>query len=427
MDIEIATGTDSLISIDRPNSKAHIVACAILNEKADLTLIQNQIKTRFFNFLAFRKLQKILKTFCFVYYWVPITTFSLENHIEIMNKPIETPAELNEFMTYHTSECSFPPNQPKWKFYLIPCLFSKKTAIILKIHHSYGDGVSVMSFILNLGSSKPFQMINLPKISTLNWVVLLPFGLIQALRLLFVLMTSGLDGKNCNSFKICDSKGKKNGFCSQAFSIEALKTYCKTQGVHFNELILAIYNQALQNLHQKTFKNDIKKLPLLVTASLRGLPQPGRPLKLANYTNFIRDIEFPQGSFQEILLKYQKIVSGFKKCYDFYFYHFFIEVIFAAFPSFLAFWIMNRFFQIYPFIFTSMPGPQTSVSLFNYIVEDFLFMANSPGNINVIFNVLSYNGKVIFGCFADSSTKMDARQLVAEIERVIDSELKKAI
>ena len=427
--IELASGIDTYIQQDDPGNNSHMVFTAIIHKVADISAIITQIKTEFKRCHQSGKLTKTLKTRFFISYWTQNLNFSLDNHIEILKQPIETYRQLNNFMTLHTSELDFAKRQPRWKIFLIPS-FSNKTVIILKIHHSYGDNASLLSFILNLGGSDTYQMIKLPKISNIRWFFLLPFGLLHTFLLLIYVMFYKLwMKKNLNKFRTNKLSGVKTGYCSKAFSIESLRVYSKTMGALFNEFVLAVYNKALQNYHQKKFKEELTELPLILGASLRGAPEPNEPLKLTNYQSFIRVDEFPTGSFSEILKKYHSIIYNFKKCYDFYYYRFFIEVLFVIFPNFIAFWFVSRLFKAYPFLFTCLPGPQKEITLFNQKVEELMFLTSSPptSGISVIFNVLSYNGKVNFGCFSDNASNIEAEEFIEEIGKVIASEMRKML
>ena len=66
-----------------------------------------------------------------------------------------------------------------------------------------------------------------------------------------------------------------------------------------------------------------------------------------------------------------------------------------------------------------MPGPIKKIKLFGMEVDDLRFLANSPGETNAVFNVLTYNGNVVFGCFADTSTGIDCREVIQNIEKIV--------
>lgn len=44
----------------------------------------------------------------------------------------------------------FDQSKPQWKFYLIENYRENQSAIIIKIHHSYTDGIGLSSMFLNV-------------------------------------------------------------------------------------------------------------------------------------------------------------------------------------------------------------------------------------------------------------------------------------
>ena len=410
-----------LVNIDRPLSKSHIVACAILKGSINEAQIKSQIKNNLYKFPEYAKLRKILKRYFFLYFWCSNAFFNFDNHIEFIRKHFNSQRELDDFMAFHTSEGAFDEFNPKWKIFILTNVFEGKTAFILKIHHSIGDGASVMSLILNICSCDEFESIKLPKFSILQWLLLMPIGLLSTCKtILSLIVNFFLSRKTKNDFSGKKLDGVKAGASSIAIPIQNLKTLSKDAS--FNELVLTIYNCSLRNVHRKKYNQEIEKLPILLAASLRNYPKPGIPLELTNLTNFIHILHFPKGSFEQTLSEYKILFKILKKSYDFYYIQFFVDMLFTILPLPIMLWTMDMYMETYPFILTSVPGPIKRIKLFGMEVDDLRFFANSPGNTNAVFNVLTYNGNVVFGCFADTSTGIDSREVIQNIEKIVQEE-----
>jgi len=421
--IDVARGTDILVHLDKPENKSHIVAYMLFDGKIDSNFIKTQVQSNLYRYKEYEKLQKTLKSMFLVHYWCPVSNFDFEKHIEVLTKPIESSEELNDFMTYHTSEAPFEPGLPQWKVFILPSIFDGKSAFIMKIHHSLGDGASIMSLIFNLGSCASFESIKLPKFSFFQWLLFMPLGLYHTLNLVgYIIVDYFFHLKKKNDFSGLKLSGKKSGCCSKAIPLQNLKLLSENNPTGFNELVLTLLNKSLQRAHQKKYQKEINELPILMAASLRNYPKPETPLELTNFTNFIRLLEFPKGSFQTILERYKILMKSFKKSCDFYYVQFFSDILLLIVPIWVSEWTMHLFFKAYPFILTSVPGPLKKIRLFDMEVVEMRFLANSPGHIYAVFNVLSYDGKVNFGCFADDASGIESNEIIKGIEELIENE-----
>lgn len=419
-DMTLARGNDVIVNIDRPLNKSHIVACAILQGSVDEAQIKSQIKNNLYKFPEYAKLRKILKRFFFLYFWGSNPFFNFDNHIEFLRKPFKSQRELDDFMAFHASEGTFEIN-PKWKIFILTSVFENKSAFIMKIHHSIGDGASIMSLILNICSCDEFESIKLPKFSSLQWLILMPIGLLSTFKTLLSLIVNFFfyrkARKEKNDFSGKKLDGVKAGSSSIAIPIQNIKSLSKDAS--FNELVFTIFNCSLRNVHRNKYNKEIEKLPILLAASLRTYPNPGIPLELTNLTNFLRIAHFPKGSFEQTLTQYKILFKILKKSYDFYYNQFFVDALFTILPLSIMLWTTDMYMETNPFILTSVPGPIKKIKLFGMDVDDLRFLANSPGYTNAVFNVLTYNGNVVFGCFADTSTGIDCREVIRNIETIV--------
>lgn len=416
--IDFARGTDSLISEDSPWNRSHIVASLIFNSKIKGESVQAHFKANLRKFPQYDKLMKTIRSRFLLYYWSPVDNFSLENHFETIKEEVSKD-ELTAFMSKHTSEIEFEPGKPKWKVFIFDSLQNNQSAVVLKIHHSIGDGASIMSLMLNLGSCTQFNEVSLPKLSNAAWFLSLPLGLYHTIKLLVYLITDAIFTlRRKSNFTAPLLSGQKSGFLSKSFPITLLKAISHAENrATFNELIFTIFNRSLNEVHLNKYGRRIENFPFLIAASLRSFPKPGFPLELTNFTNFMRMIPFPHGSCREVLAQYHDLARKIRKNFDFYYYQFFTDALSQLFPLFIAQWIMNRFFKVYPFILTSVPGPLQTIKVYEQEVDDIRFLANSPGDSSAVFNVFSYNGNVNFGCFADVNTGINANDVVEEIEK----------
>lgn len=420
--IEISAGLDSITHYDLEENRSHIVSCAIFKERIDPLKVSSIIKERAFTHQVYEKLKKVMKTYFFIDYWTYADHFNIEDHIEIISKKFDSLDDLYGFMTLHASEKAFPTDKPKWKIFILINLFNGQSAVIEKFHHAIGDGVALMSFTFHLADCGDYTTVNLPKINTWHRVLITPIGLIKALYFtLFYLFQK----KDVNKFKKVSLSGQKSGFGSLKFDLKLLKEYSKKLGVNLNDVILALINQSLRNCYHERYHDTLCEFKIFVAASLRGLPKPGDHFPLTNHTNFLTLEEFPhvKSSFEQLINKYHSILKTLKQSYDIYFRGFYIELVSALIPKSYSLFIANLATDKSTCIFTSVPGPIKTISMFGYEVENLFFFVNSPGLVAILINVFTYNEKLSICCLADKSTGLETKNFIQELERVFEMEV----
>lgn len=421
--IEFAAPLDTIIHFENPYNFSYIIACCKIDGGINTETMIKEIKTRTFIHPYYNKLKKILISRFGVYYWKECENFSVNNHIEVLNFELKNDDELYEFMNTHISEIKFPNERPKWKIFIAPNLPNKTSGIIIKIHHGITDGLSLMSYLLNLGDSKEYALINLKKIKPWQYIPIFLFGFIGASRFLMDLIRRR---KNVNCFTEKQMTGKKNSYCSNPLALQPIKNYCKLNDVSLNEIFLAMLSVAVANYHQKEFSHNLNEFSVMIAASLVPIAKKNEFIPLTNKTTFLyQDFIFrEEDKILDLAREYHKSLENSKKSNSIYFQtlggKFIHEFLFSYFNEFL----MNYITGLYSGIFSSVPGPTTQISLFGYDVKDVFFFVSTPGCNRNVFNILTYNNQFNFGCFTDESTGIKSKELVQEFTRIANNLIK---
>lgn len=421
--IEFSAPLDTIIHFENPYNFSYIIACCKIDGEINPETIIKDIKTRAFIHPYYNKLKKILISRFGIYYWKECKDFSLNNHIEVLNFKFNSDDELYDFMNSHISEIKFPNDRPKWKIFIAPNLPNKTSGIIIKIHHGITDGLSLMSYLLNLGDSKEYKLINLKKIKPWQYIPIFLFGFFGASLFLMDLIKRK---KNVSCFTEKPMTGKKNSYCSNPFALQPIKNYCKFNGISLNEVFLAILYVAVANYHQKKFSSKLNEFSVMIAASLVPIAKNNENIPLTNKTTFFyQDIILrEEDKILELAKEYRKSLEKSKKSNSIYFQtlggKFIHEFLFSYFNEFL----MNYITGLYSGIFSSVPGPTTQISLFGYDVKDVFFFVSTPGCNRNVFNIITYNNQFNFGCFTDESTGINSKELVQEFTRIANDLLK---
>ncbi|XP_022035651.1 O-acyltransferase WSD1-like isoform X1 [Helianthus annuus] len=134
-----------------PNFNIYIIAILAFKNPIDVRVVYEKLPQTLLKHPRFSSLQVVDDKNGGIMKWVP-TNVNLDNHIIIPNIPqtLETPDKFLEEYLYNLSKTSIDSSQPMWDLHLLNLKTSDETEAmgILRVHHSLGDGTSLMSLLL---------------------------------------------------------------------------------------------------------------------------------------------------------------------------------------------------------------------------------------------------------------------------------------
>ncbi|KAM0000655.1 putative O-acyltransferase, WSD1 [Helianthus debilis subsp. tardiflorus] len=134
-----------------PNFNIYIIAILASKNPIDARVVYEKLPQTLLKHPRFSSLQVVDDKNGGIMKWVP-TNVNLDNHIIIPNIPetLETPDKFLEEYLYNLSKTSIDFSQPMWDLHLLNLKTSNDSEAmgIFRIHHSLGDGTSLMSLLL---------------------------------------------------------------------------------------------------------------------------------------------------------------------------------------------------------------------------------------------------------------------------------------
>ena len=88
------------------------------------------------------------------WWWQRDDAFSLRHHLDVVDEPFSE-TQLQNWVSARLNE-PLPDYRPRWKFWLAPRA-EGGAALVLRIHHCYGDGLSLMGIFRRLCPPSPQQ------------------------------------------------------------------------------------------------------------------------------------------------------------------------------------------------------------------------------------------------------------------------------
>lgn len=171
--------------------------------------------------------------------------WNYKKHDVIIEKQgIHTEKELSEFMTEEQNTRD-PYDNVQYKFILITDFQPGKSALILKAHHSFTDGLGLSAFLLTI--SDGYDAKNLPQINPPHWLFEMMVFLMSPIMVLHGYCCVAYKSNNIHAFKHTDSpkKGIKSGAFSMDLDISKIKELCKKKQCTVNDYVMATLGTAM--------------------------------------------------------------------------------------------------------------------------------------------------------------------------------------
>ncbi|KAB7507796.1 hypothetical protein Anas_04387, partial [Armadillidium nasatum] len=278
-------------------------------------LMQNKIENSEFpgGSNVFKKFKQTLQSYYGYFVWKDVDNFDINYHIKKINLCELYPGEAQniknktnsllhnscaeilpcKYLNEHGSR-SFPENLPQWEILILTQEGSSEDVMLLRLHHSIGDGISLLRLLLEELSDEPTTLLfSQPSMSTFEKTVQLVWSVTLIPFVIPILMQgrkNPLHGPGLNEKKIFHlivksiKKGTKASATDILFSCLSfsLASFFQTRGVEVSEIttsfIVGGHDSTSPLTLSNTFTLGIATLP---TPSIKKLEESysGKKLK----------------------------------------------------------------------------------------------------------------------------------------------------
>ena len=144
---ERLSGVDrAWLRMDRPDNPMTIVGLIVLGRKLGRTALRTLVAQRL---LAFDRFRCLPAADALGATWTESASFNLDDHVVAAALPAPGGQRELEALAGELSGTPFPAGRPLWTFHLIE-RYGGGSAIIVRIHHCYGDGIALLYALLSL-------------------------------------------------------------------------------------------------------------------------------------------------------------------------------------------------------------------------------------------------------------------------------------
>jgi diacylglycerol O-acyltransferase / wax synthase len=434
------------LRMDRPHNLMMISGVMLLRDRVTLPRLRRVIEERF---LVFRRFRNIPVETAGGAFWQPDPDFDIARHVVAATLPGRAGrAELETFVSQLAAE-SLDPEHPRWQFDLIDN-FEGRSAIVMRIHHSYADGIALVRVMLSMTDAgahgppampfaprpqrepEPEDMLGQllgPLSGALGMARKLGARLVEkgaaiwddpALAVELAGQGTALTAELANLALMPEDsptrfKGKpgiaKRVAWADPLPLDEVKTISKALGASVNDVLLSCVAGALRHyLVDNGDPVDAVMMRALVPVNLRpvekayklgnqfGLVFLDLPIGIVNPVERLyavrANMNALKGSFQPVLALGLLAAMG-------------------AGPKALQEMLLQALARNGSAVMTNVPGPQQLLYLAGAALESLMFWVPQSGDIGLGVSIISYNGAVQFGVIADRTMCPDPGQVTA--------------
>jgi WS/DGAT/MGAT family acyltransferase len=436
------------LRMDRPSNLMMICGVLLFRERVTLTRLRRAVEQRFLRFRRFRQRALQLPTGA---WWETDPAFDLSAHVvrEKLAVEVQTPKASLEALVGRLMSEPLNPRRPLWQFHLVE-RYGKGSAVILRIHHCYADGIALIQVMLSMtdadregklaGPVPPPPRVRAGDDDPLS-MLMEPLGgaLKQAMKIGGTLVDQGVAIWR-DPAKAVDLAGKGSALTSEIarlalmgadsptrfkgkpgvvkrvawadpLPLEEVKAVGRALDCSVNDVLLASVTGALRAyLRERGDAVEGAVIRALVPVNLRpaekawklgnrfGLVFLDLPLGIENPVERVYAV---RATMQSLKGSYQPLLAMG------------ILAAMGAGPRLLQEQLLDVLAANATAVMTNVPGPQQTLYLSGAAIDAMMFWVPQSGDIGLGVSILSYAGSVRFGVVSD-------RKLCPDPDRVID-------
>ncbi len=431
--------------MDRPSHPMMIVGLLVLDGSIELAALRELIEQRF---LAYPRFRCVPVNGGIAAAWEESAQFDLDDHV--LSRALPRPAGQQELQALvgELASTPFSPGRPPWTFHLVEN-FGHRSAVVVRIHHAYADGVALMQVLLSLadgerkdshpGSSTMYSAAASRAGSLSGW---LPERVLETLQgganltetaIHYALhpgeastlarQALGMAGELAHLGLLADDpatllkrpmSGIRQAAWTDALPLQEVRTMSHVLACTINDVLMSTLAGALgRHLESRGYSVRGVTIRAAVPVNLRGAgdPQPslGNRFGLV-FVDLPIGIRHPLERLYTVRAAIQRLKDSPQALITLG-----LLSLIGSLPATAAEPMIALFSSKASVVASNLPGPPTPLHIDGVAVSQLLFWVPQAGDIGIGLSMLSYNGRVHFGVIADRYLIPKPADLVAEI------------
>ena len=438
------------LHMEKPTNLMMITGVMMFEKPVDINKLKKVIKDRFMAYPRFRQKVVVNATGTF---WQDDADFDLDWHVRLSALPgkADKPA-LERFVSLMAST-PLDQTKPLWQFHLVD-RFDGGSALIMRIHHCYADGIALVQVLLSMTDSddKPH------KAKTLGKTWLKDDGKAVDARMgaigRYMKMGEDLLGKGMDLYRdpsiasVVAKEGadiarelafalslsddpetvlrgrlgvRKRVAWAPPIPLEDVKAISRVFDATVNDILMACMAGALRSyMIDRGEAVDGLTIRATVPVNLRPLEHAK---KLGNHFGLVF-LDLPVGEPHPVqrLLRVTECMTQLKQSRQ-AIVAFGLLATIGMLPPAIQQLALELFSRKATTVATNVPGPQMPLYMAGVKIKEQMFWVPQTGSIGLGVSILSYNGNVHFGLIADAKLIPDPdaviKRFIPEFEKLL--------
>jgi WS/DGAT/MGAT family acyltransferase len=357
-------------------------------------------------------------------HWETDPEFDIARHIFPARDPDLTTTE--KLQGYVGAEASrpLPDDRPRWQIQVVEDFEPGTSAFVVRIHHSMGDGVSLVSVIFTLMEEMTAEHEAAPPKGGIRPAAGSPVnGLLRALSIPFaapgVLLKRMLWRPDRHALHGPRVSGRKQVGWTSPLDIAVVKAAKNRFDATVNDVLMAAVSGALCRYIERHAGQIVERLRISMPVNVRS---PGEPLQLGNRFAAV-PLELPAGIGQigERVRAVKAEMDDLKRSVVPIVVYGIQRALLTVLPQGVSRGLIDFLANKCTAVVTNVPGPQREVTLAGRRVRSMMFWVPQRADIGVGISILSFAGMVQVGVLADTAIVPDAKELVRAFEEEFEA------
>lgn len=351
--------------------------------------------------------------------WEDDPAFSLERQIVPARvADLRTAEQLQRYVGEEAGR-PLPADQPAWQFQFVEHYEADSSAFIVRVHHSIGDGMALVSVIFTLMEEMTAEHAVAPPRGGILPAGGAPGrGLLPALliplaapgillkRLLWIPDRHALHGRPLS--------GQKQVAWTAPLDIGVVKAAKNHLAATVNDILMASVSGALSRYLAEHGGERVHRLRVSMPVNVR---RPDEPMTLENRFAAV-PLELPAGipTLEARVRAVKRRMDGLKRSVVPIVVYGIQRALLFALPQVVSRVLIDFLANKCTAVVTNVPGPQREITIAGRQVRQMMFWVPQRANIGVGISILSFAGKVQVGVIADTALVPEARALARAFE-----------
>lgn len=438
------------LRMERATNLMMISGVMMFETPVDINRLKKVIKDRFMAYPRFR--QKVVETATGTF-WQEDADFDLDWHVRLSALPGKADKVALERFVSLLASTPLDKTKPLWQFHLVE-KYGGGSALIIRIHHCYADGIALVQVILSMTESESHPSKREPLAK--NWLkddgkaVHARMGVIgRYMKMGEDLLEKSLDiyrdpglasviakegGEIARELAVALSLSddpetilrgrlgvRKRVAWAPPLPLEEVKAIARAFDATVNDVLMASMAGALRSYMIERGENiDGVTIRATVPVNLRPLEHAK---KLGNHFGLVF-LDLPVGEPHPVLrlVRVVECMKQLKQSRQAVVVYGLLAALGMAPPMLqnLAFELFSRKATT---VATNVPGPQMPLYMAGSKITEQMFWVPQTGSIGLGVSILSYNGNVHFGLIADAKLMPDPdaviQRFIPEFEKLL--------